>query len=430
LPTGAERFAGQVVFPVCNAEGGLVSLCGCSAADHNETVLPDRDPGLWNAGALRTFPEILLTSTILDALTLGMAGCLNAVARPGPTWFEDADLIALHDHGVQRSPEDVIRVTSLTGKALFYKDDLSLKHRILALEEGEGAEEAMYAIRNLISAKELTIESATRDPTTGRLTTTSNRVRGPTTVFLTTTDPQTDPETRSRFILIGVNESIEQTRTILEQQRRRYSLKGLVRSQAAEQAIARHRNFQRLLRPLAIVNPFADDLVYADYRLQARRDQPKYLNLINAVAFLRQLQKQIKSTQSNGRDMQYAEVDREDLRIANDVAAETLARNLDELSMPSRNLLELIGQMVNERATTGETTRAETVTFTRRDIRRHSGWSNYRVHVHLRELVDLEYVIVHAGGRGPGYRYHLGCGIDADSDHRPNVLGQLNQPEC
>lgn len=44
-------------------------------------------------------------------------------------------------------PEDLVKLTALSGKALFYKERLSLKHKVLALEEGDGAEEAMYAIR-------------------------------------------------------------------------------------------------------------------------------------------------------------------------------------------------------------------------------------------------------------------------------------------
>jgi len=44
----------------------------------------------------------------------------------------------------------------------------------------------------------------------------------------------------------------------------------------------------------AHINPFAEKLSFADDRLQGRRDQPKYLSLIRAVAFMRQLQKKIK----------------------------------------------------------------------------------------------------------------------------------------
>ena len=65
----------------------------------------------------------------------------------------------------------------------FLQGAASLKHKALSLEEGDGVEEATYAIRNLISAGELIIESTIKDPATGRLTTMANRVEGPTAVF-------------------------------------------------------------------------------------------------------------------------------------------------------------------------------------------------------------------------------------------------------
>jgi hypothetical protein len=77
-------------------------------------------------------------------------------------------------------PEDVVRLTTLTSRALFYKGRFSLQHKILALEEAGGAEHASYAIRNLISAGALVIESAGREQGRGGLVTARNRVEGPT----------------------------------------------------------------------------------------------------------------------------------------------------------------------------------------------------------------------------------------------------------
>ena len=118
----------------------------------------------------------------------------------GKTALQDATLLLC-------PPEDVVRLTSLTGKALFYKARHSLRHKVLALEEGVGAEEATYAIRNLISARELIIETTVKDLGSGKLTTMQNRVEGPTAIFITTTDPDPDPETRSRFFVTSVDES-------------------------------------------------------------------------------------------------------------------------------------------------------------------------------------------------------------------------------
>ena len=65
--------------------------------------------------------------------------------------------------------EDLVKLTSLTGEALFYMGQDALKHKVLALEEHAGAQEADYAIRNLISAKKLVKEATIKDPMTGRL---------------------------------------------------------------------------------------------------------------------------------------------------------------------------------------------------------------------------------------------------------------------
>jgi DNA primase catalytic core len=311
-------------------------------------------------------------------------------------------------------PEDLVKLTNLSGKALFYKEGSSLKNKVLALEEGDGVEEAMYALRNLISAGELVSESTIKDPASGRLTTMENRVEGPTAVFLTTTKPDGDPETKSRFFITSVDESREQTQAILICQRRRQTLAGLAEKMAMEPILQRHRNFQRLLKPLPVVNRYADQLSYADDRLQGRRDQPKYLNLINAVALLRQMQKQAKPA-PNAPDgaPAYIEVDREDIRLANELATELMGHSLDELSRPAADLLQLLLKMQDSTAKEKNADEPppslarHVPGFTRRQIREFTGWSNARVHRYLQELIELEFVLMEHGRNGVLHRYRL-----------------------
>jgi len=312
-------------------------------------------------------------------------------------------------------PEDLLKLTSLSGKALFYKEASSLKHKILALEEGDGVEEAMYALRNLISAGELVTEATIKDPVTGRLTTMANRVEGPTSVFLTTTNPEIDPETKSRFFVTSVDESREQTQAILVYQRRRHTLAGLTEGLALEPTLKKHQNFQRLLKPVAVVNPYADQLSYGDDRLQSRRDQPKYLNLIKAVAFLRQMQKQAVPAPDGTHH--YIEVDREDIRQANELATQLLGHSLDELSRPAHDLLMQLAAMTrplppaaaesNELAAKEKTGGRHASAFTRRQIREFTGWSHARVHRYLAELIELEFVLMEHGRNGVLHRYRL-----------------------
>jgi DNA primase catalytic core len=318
-------------------------------------------------------------------------------------------------------PEDLVKLTSLSGKALFYKEGGSLKNKALALEEGDGVEEAMYALRNLISAGELVTESTIKDPASGRLTTMENRVEGPTAVFLTTTKPDGDPETKSRFFITSVDESREQTQAILVCQRRRQTLAGLAEKMATEPILRKHRNFQRLLKPLPVVNRYADQLSYADDRLQGRRDQPKYLNLINAVALLRQMQKQARPVRNgDAATVEYIEVDKEDIRLANELATELLGHSLDELSRPATDLLQLLLKMTQQtngkpKGTAKEKNADEPPPsfvrqapgFTRRQIREFTGWSNARVHRYLQELIELEFVLMEHGRNGVLHRYRL-----------------------
>jgi len=306
-------------------------------------------------------------------------------------------------------PEDLVKITSLSGKALFYKDQHSLKNKVLAIEEGDGADDAAYAIRSLISNGVLISESTIKDLGTGRLTTMENRVEGPTSVFFTTTNPDTDPETASRFFVTGIDESREQTKKILAMQRTQQMTDSASSNNLAETVRNRHRNFQRLLLPVGVRNLYGDQLAYDDDRLQGRRDQPKYLQLIKAVAFLRQMQKEIKR---QGKTT-FVEVDLEDIRIANKMTNDVLGKSLDELSHPGRDLLLVLDEMVEQLAVDlrdpaedhePERTR---MSFTRRNIREFSGWANARVHRYIKELVDLEYILVDSGRNGSAYRYRL-----------------------
>ena len=235
--------------------------------------------------------------------------------------------------------EDLIKLTSLTDRALFYKGEDSLKHKVLAVEELAGAQGADYAIRNLISAKKLVIESTTKNPLTGKLETQVNTVYGPTAVFQTTTDPRTDAETRSRFILISVDESLEQTRAILEAQRHSHTRDGWKRRLAREAIVKRHHAFQRLLKPLKVLNPFEPLLTYPDDSLLVRRDHPKYLNLILAVTFLYQLQRPVHDDPELG---EYIETTLDDIAIANELAHQLFGHSLDDLSRPDANCCALL----------------------------------------------------------------------------------------
>jgi len=45
--------------------------------------------------------------------------------------------------------------------------------------------------------------------------------------------------------------------------------------------------------------------------------------------------------------------------------------------------------------------------FSRRDVRQYTSWGDTQLRVHLRRLEELEYLLVHHGGRGQSFVYEL-----------------------
>jgi DNA primase len=121
--------------------------------------------------------------------------------------------------------------------------------------------------------------STGKDATTGLLTTHEYKVEGPVMLFLTTTAIDIDEELLNRCVVLTVNESREQTRAIHAIQRNRQTLEGLLADEDRDAILALHRNAQRLLQPLKVVNPYADRLTFLDDKTRTRRDHMKYLSL-------------------------------------------------------------------------------------------------------------------------------------------------------
>ncbi len=303
-------------------------------------------------------------------------------------------------------PEDQVKYSAMTGQSLFYMGETDLKHKILAIVEEEGVERATYALKLLQSEGALTIASTGKDSSTGRMVTQEYRVEGPVMIFLTTTAIKIDEELLNRCLVLSVDEAREQTRAIHQFQRRRQTLAGLLADQVRQDTLTLHRNAQRLLRPLLVANPYAESLTFLDDKTRTRRDHQKYLTLIRAVALLHQYQRPIRTTVHHDRAIEYIEVTLEDIAVANRLACEVLGRSVDELPPQTRRLLGLVDEMVTADCQRKGIDRAD-YRFSRRDIREFTNWGNTQLKVHLKRLQDLEYLLVHRGGRGQSFVYEL-----------------------
>lgn len=211
-------------------------------------------------------------------------------------------------------------------------------------------------------------------------------------IFLTTTAIDLDEELLNRCLVLSVDEDREQTQAIHRLQREQQTLAALRRRQKRQAIIRRHRNAQRLLKPLFVVNPHVDELTFPDALTRMRRDHMKFLTLIRAIALLHQYQRPVKTEDG----VSWIEATREDIATADRLMKDLMRRSLDDLPPQTRRLLELIGAMVDGR---------EDFRFSRRDVRASTGWGETQVRLHLDRLAEMEYLIVHRGGRGQSFLY-------------------------
>ncbi len=403
-------------------------------AEHDAALAWLRAPGLLERIAA-DFDACGLVGEATNKLTAYLACVSRLLTSPLAVLVQSssaAGKTSLMDAVLAFMPEDSrIRYSAMTGQSLYYMGQTDLKHRILALAEEEGAARASYALKLLQSDGELTMAATGKDPTTGALVTQEYHVEGPVMLMLTTTAIEIDEELMNRCLVLTVDESAAQTRAIHARQRERRTLAGLLAREHKQAIQGLHRHAQRLLKPLAVVNPYAEQLSFHAQHARARRDHEKYLALIDTIALLHQHQRPTCRVVCGERAIEYIEVTRADIEAAHAIAHDVLGRSLDELPPVTRKLLTTLTDYVAERARAQGVARDE-LRFTRRELREACGWGDTQLRLHLQRLAELELVTSERGGPGGQMRYTLRHEA-GEQDHRTRLCGlidpaQLTEP--
>jgi hypothetical protein len=288
----------------------------------------------------------------------------------------------------------------------------ALRHRFIIVEERAGSLDADYSIRSLQSKKKLILAVPVKDPSSGRIKTQVFEILGPAAFLETTTETRIHPENATRCFEMYCDESAEQTRRIHVMQRRSKTLSARLAGREREAVIRRHQNAQRLLDPVDVVIPFAESIDFPHQWLRTRRDHLRFLNLIDAIAFLHQHQRERKRI--DGRE--YIEASIADYERAYAVAADVLGQTLADLKRPAAELLASMRSIIANKPDGA---------ITRRELREATGLPDHRVTSLLHELVTLEYAEIVTGSQGKTFRYRL---TQAGGTNSPALAG-LRPPD-
>jgi hypothetical protein len=289
--------------------------------------------------------------------------------------------------------EDKIEITVLSETAFYYFGQRELKNKLILIEDLDGAESSLYPLRELQSKKRISKTIAHKN-TKGETRTIHLVVEGPVSVSGCTTKEQIYEDNANRSFLIYLDESKEQDNRIMEYQRKISARK--VNSQEENRIKELMQNVQRILEPIAIVNPFAELLSIPEEVLKPRRTNNHYLQFIEVITHYHQYQREQKVDETTGEI--YIETTLEDVKEANQLLKEILLRKSDELSGACRNYLEAVkSYLENENKTQ----------FTNREIRKALKVNPSNQKRYNLSLTTNYYIKNIKGKKGATYNYEI-----------------------
>lgn len=252
--------------------------------------------------------------------------------------------------------EDKIEITVLSANAFYYFNRTELQHKLILIEDLDGAESVLYPLRELQSKKKITKTVVHKDAK-GTTKTVHLTVEGPVSVAGCTTRESVYEDNSNRSFLLYIDESSEQDQRIMHHQR--LGSAGKIDEEAQHQASQLLRNVQRVLQPIKVINPYAEYLELPQSVFKPRRSNSHYLQFISAITFYKQFQRESKVDTQTGE--YYIETTVEDIREANELITEVLLRKSDSITGACRNYLEELKKYL---AVEGRTT------FTSMEVRR------------------------------------------------------------
>lgn len=239
--------------------------------------------------------------------------------------------------------EEKMESTSLTAAAIYYFGRHDLRHKLVLIEDLDGAEQALFPIRELQSKRKI-IRTVPFKNTKGETKSIQLVVEGPVTIAGCTTKESLYEDNANRSFLIYIDESKEQDEKVMEYQRKHSA--GKIDTTEQQKIVKLLQDTQRILQPVQIRNPFAEFLKIPDEVFKPRRTNAHYLAFVELITFYHQYQREKQYDQETGEE--FIETTLEDIAEANKLMKEILLRKSDELNGATRGYFEKLKEWLKQ----------------------------------------------------------------------------------
>jgi DNA primase len=327
----------------------------------------------------------------------------------GKTWLQErvSELIP---------PEDKIEITQITENAFYYFRQDELRHRLLLIEDLDGAESSLYPLRELQSKRRIS-KTVTLKDSKGNLKTITLTVEGPVSVSGCTTREKVYEDNANRCLLLYIDGSKTQDSRILDYQTRLAA--GEINRENEQHVRQQLQQVQRVLMPVMVINPYAKYIHLPEQVFKPRRTMTLLLAFIEAITFYHQYQRPVKR---DGQGQPYIESTITDIEAAFALLTDVLFSKSDELTKASRGFLELLKVLLKEQGKTS---------FHSRDIRQQLRIAPSTLKRHLLELERYGYLKVNRTGRYGKYEYTIADYTEYDrlksaiNEHLQTILDKI-----
>lgn len=298
-------------------------------------------------------------------------------------------------------PEDVLSMTRVTSKSFYHYNKDELVDKLVLIQDFDGLdEEAQYAFRELQSAGNISSSTTYKDKF-GNLVSAVKTVKSHFASLLATTKAEVYYDNMSRSVIIGVDESEEQTVKIISHQNRK--LAGLVNVKEEKEAREFLQNCMRCIKPLEVINRYADKVFLPVEAKMLRRLNSHYQSFVKQITLLNQYQ---RKRDEQGRLI----TEPEDLQKACDILFDAIILKVDDLDSSLRQFFDRMKEYITK-LSKGKLTEYQ---FTQRDVRLALNVSKSQCFRYMEDLELLEYIQKVGGYANRGFKYKIVFWDDID----------------